>query len=260
VRQSGTIKGNSTAEVPEPNTTGNKIIRLSPKKSRRRIANIALARFKIVPFINPRTGSKLFRVTGSKRNGERVRENFADHEAVECRRIELETESLGTQTETAIRATKLTESQLRTAESCYNRLEADHELALAVKLWLRDGKQRRVVESPRIDDAVAKFKPWLDGEAENGNGICTLRQPSRQGLRVRVDIFANSIGNLHVNDITADTVEDFLSKLKVSPVTRDNYRRAISRFFACCIQRPRRWSMVNPCREIRMKRARNLRQ
>jgi integrase len=63
-------------------------------------------------------------------------------------------------------------------------------------------------------------------------------------------MFGNGIGNFPVDEITPEIIEGFLGKLKVSPVTRDNYKRSISRFFAWCIERPRRWAIANPCNEI----------
>ena len=214
-------------------------------------------RFKVVPFTNPRTGSISWRVTGRKRDGTRVRENFRDEHSAKCRHVELEAEYLKRETETTIRSTKLTDVQLRLAELAFARLDDDADLPRAVDYWLQHGRQNAIAgESPRIDDAVKQFAAWLDDEpTANGNGRCTLREHSRKGLKVRVGIFANSIGNSRVNQITPDTVENFLNKLQdVSPVTRDNYRRAISRFFSWCIQRPRRWTMLNPCKEIRIEK------
>src|ERR1022692_1848317 len=80
-------------------------------------------RFRILPFENSRTRSRSWRVTGSKRDGTRIRENFSDQGAAQARRVELETEWLGQQTDTALRATKPTETQLRLAEVAFVKLE-----------------------------------------------------------------------------------------------------------------------------------------
>jgi integrase len=234
-------------------TADRKVVPLTlPKAERKHVQR--RERFWIVPFLN-KTGTQSWRVTGSNRAGKQIRENFADLKAAQCRQVELTTEWLGHQTETQIRATKLTDAQLHIAESAFLRLDADEEMLLAVDYWLRHGKQNAVAESPRLDEAVEKFKAWLDGaKDEKGNGLCTLREHSRHGLRIRVNVFHNSVPNLRVNDITPDTVEDFIGKLKVSPVTRDNYRRDLSRFFSWCIARPRRWAINNPCHEVRIER------
>lgn len=208
-------------------------------------------RFKIQDFTNKATGSKSYRVTGYKLDGSRIRENYAELKAAQCRQVELETEHLARQTETAIRATKLTETQLRLAEACFMRLDADEELSLAVDYWRTHGKQHAVAESPRLDEAVAEFEKWLEATP-------ALRDRSKNSLRLRVNVFANSVGNMRVADITPDTIAEFLDKRQnVSPVSRDNDRRAVSRFLRWCIERPRRWATVNPCREVRVEKNRD---
>src|ERR1035441_3078632 len=215
-------------------TADRKVVPLTlPKAERKHVQR--RERFWIVPFLN-KTGTQSWRVTGSNRAGKQIRENFADLKAAQCRQVELTTEWLGHQTETQIRATKLTDAQLHIAESAFLRLDADEEMLLAVDYWLRHGKQNAVAESPRLDEAVEKFKAWLEGaKDENGNGVCTLRQLTRNGLRNRISTFRRSIGNLRVNDITTEIVEGFLGKLGVSPATRDGYRRNVSRFFFLCV-------------------------
>ncbi len=221
--------------------------------------NATKQRFKIVPYLNPRTDSTSWRVTGIKRDGTRIRENFPDEHSAKCRHIELEGEYLARQTDTTLRATRLTDVQIHLAELAFSKLSDDADLPRAVDNWLKHGKQHHVAESPRLDEAVVKFKEWLDGKGDGtGNGHCTLREHSRKGLGRRVEVFGNSLGNLRVNEITPDTIEDFLNKLRareknpVSSVTCDNYRRDVSRFFSWCIERPRRWTVTNPCKEIRV--------
>jgi integrase len=213
-------------------------------------------RFKITSFPN-RGGSQAWRVEGTPRNGKYIRENYADLNMARQRQIQLEGEyHSGVEDQDAgRRATKLTDVQLRLCETALHKLDSDDELLPAVDYWLRHGKGKAVSESPRLDNAFEKFTAWLDGKPdENGNGLCTLREHSRKGLRIRVKVFCNSVPNLRVNDITPDTIEDFIGKLRVSPTTRDNYRRAVSRFFSWCIQRPRRWTTINPCHEVRVER------
>lgn len=211
-------------------------------------------RFKIQSFVNPRTGSTSWRVTGTKRDGTRIRENFSREHDAKCRHIDLEAEYLSGQTETGLRATTLTDVQIKLAEMCFKRLTDDGDLHRAVDYWLKHGRSNApTVQAPRLDEAVTKFKEWLDGAKDStGNGVCTLREHSKQGLRVRVGIFGNGMENLPIDEITPDAVEMFLGKLAVSTVTRDNYKRDISRFFSWCIDRPRRWIMTNPCREIKI--------
>jgi integrase len=218
-------------------------------------------RFRVVEYTNKRTGSKSWRVTGIKRDGSRVRENHVEARDAQLRQVELEGEFLARQTDTTLRATRLTDTQIHISELALAKLSDDADLLRAVDYWLKHGKQHAVAESVKVDEAVKKFTQWLDGEGDGtGNGRCTLRELSRSGLRRRVEIFRDSIGNLNVNDVTPDIVENFLEKLRsrqvnpISAITCDNYRRDISRFFSWCIERPRRWTVTNPCKEIRVAR------
>ena len=200
--------------------------------------------FKIQPFANPRTGSQSWRVTGFKRDGARVRDNFNELKAAECRKVELTTEWLAKHADTAVRATKLTETQVKIAEAAFIRLEADHELMLAVDHWLKHGKQLSVSESPRLDDPYAQFCEWLKKSE--------LRDLSRKSLRLRVNVFINSVPNMRVADATPDTIDGFLDGRNLAAKSKQNDCMAVSRFFSWCIERPRRWAAMNPCKEVRI--------
>ena len=65
-------------------------------------------RFKIIKFINPRTDTTSWRVSGIKRNGERIRENYADLQEAQLRYTELEGEFHAANGSAALRATRLT--------------------------------------------------------------------------------------------------------------------------------------------------------
>lgn len=218
----------------------------SPEKDRRILGY--REPFKIISYTNPRTGSQSWRVTGIKRDGTRIRENYRNIGAAEARKLELATEWLGKHTETALRATKLTEAQLRIAEAAFIRLDADAELTMAVDHWIRQGKQHVVPESPRVDEAVDAFQKWLE-ETQS------LRQQTKWNLKRRVEIFRNSIPDIRVCDITPDVIDGFLDKRSGTATTKDNDRRAISRFFSWCIDRKRRWTTVNPCHAVRVERS-----
>lgn len=202
-------------------------------------------RFRIKEFANE-SGTHSYRVDGYKRDGTRVRENYADLKDAQCRQVELMADYLSRQPEdTSIRATRLSEVQVRIAESAFVRLGKDEDMLLAVEHWLRDGRQHAVSESPRLDEAFQKFAAWLDTE-------CPLRDLSRKNLKRRVNVFINSSQNMLVSDVRPDTIDAYLAKRNVSSKSKDNDRRAVSRFFSWCIERPRRWTTGNPCREVRV--------
>jgi integrase len=213
-------------------------------------------RFRIKKFTN-HAGSTAWRVEGYKRDGTRIRENFADMVEANKRHIDLETEYH--QNDVVMRPTCLTREQLRDAERAFAKLPEGADIIDVVTWWVKHGKHHAVSESPKVDDALTKFKGWLDGEGDgSGNGHCTLREHSRPLLGRRVEAFINSVGNLRVDEVTPEVVETFLDAIRsrklnpVSAITCDNYRRDISRFFTFCIERPRRWTTVNPCKEVRV--------
>lgn len=212
---------------------------------RRKAPRVALnERFQLQEFPN-RGGTFAWRVSGYKRDGTRIRENFADEQAARCRRIELESEFHAGQTETAMRATKLTHEQVQLAEVAIIKLGEDWlRLLDAVDHWKRSGKTKANSESPRLDAAVDQYLAWL--------AASPLRDATKRHWRIRMTLFKNTTRNLRVADVTPETIDAFLASRKVSASGKDTDRRAVSRFFSWCIERPRRWAVANPCREVRV--------
>ncbi|HTG44818.1 MAG TPA: site-specific integrase [Verrucomicrobiae bacterium] len=197
------------------------------------------ARFSIAPFTNPVTGTQSWRVAGYKLDGSRIRENYAEEKAARCRQIELETESLARQSETNIRATKLSETQLRLAETVFIKLDDEADILRAVDYWLKHAKDKTVEHSPRLDEAWEAFAAWLKTTEE-------MRHHSKRNLQTRVAMFVNATANAQLQDITKENVRAFLDKRSVGATTKDNDRRAISRFFAWCMEDKRNWLKSNP--------------
>jgi integrase len=222
------------------------IITLPAVQPKPKAAKIELGpRFKIKSFGNA-SGTVSWRVDGYKRDGSRVRQNFADENKAKSAQIALETEYAQGHANTGIKATRLTDEQISLAEAAFIRLPDPRELPLAIEHWLRTGKQAPV-ESPRLDDAFTQFSQWLDK--------CELRDLSIKNLRRRVNVFINSVPNLKVSDVTSEAIDGYLTKRAVSAKSKDNDRRAVSRFFSWCmgyedgdIRAPRRWTPANPCR------------
>lgn len=222
------------------------------------------SRFKILPFINKLTGSQSWRVTGTKRGGERIRENFAREQDARNKQVELEAEFLQGQTETMLRSTKLSEPQVRVAEAIFALLPDPEQVRDRFMRFLSNGLATSPAmatgAAPLIDDAFKDFEKWLDGEPDaSGNNICKLREPSRLALRSRVGAFKSGIGKVRLDEITPDMIENFLGNLKnagnkLTARTVINYKLNISRFFTWCIARPRKWVAMNPCKEIKLER------
>lgn len=53
-------------------------------------------------------------------------------------------------------------------------------------------------------------------------------------LRCRVQKFADKYGDLYATEVSPHTVQEFLDQLKVSGLTKNNYRRALGTFFSWC--------------------------
>lgn len=208
------------------------------------------SRFKVAEYVNPRTRTTSYRVAGIKRDGTRIRENYQHQQAAQVRQIELECEWLQRQSAPAIRATELTDIQIKLAESAFARLDADEEITSAVDAWIRHGRAQSVKHSVRLDEAVDQFNAWLETTEE-------LRPVTKTNLRGRVNVFRNSVGNVIVSHFTPEAIEQYLERRKVCNATKGSEMRCISRFFSWCIARPRRWMASNPCREIKLPRTEN---
>ena len=206
------------------------------------------ARFKVAEYINPKAGTTSFRVAGIKRDGTRVRENYQHAASAQVRQIELEVEWLGRQSPTVVRATALSDSQVKLAEAAFARLDAEEEMTSAIDAWIRHGRAQSVKQLVRLNEAVDQFFAWLGTTEE-------LRPASRDSLKVRVNVFRNSVGNMVVSHLTPEAVEQYLERRQVCNATRTADMLCLSRFFSWCIQRPRRWMASNPCREIHLPRA-----
>ncbi len=233
----------NTLPAPEEN----KIVAL-PTPPRRKARQLKEP-FRIVAFINPRTDTPSWRVTGFKRDGTRIRENYADQTKAEARKLALATEWLSGHAETGMQATKLSPDQVRQAESAFLLLGPDNaaDLIPAVNYWLKHGKANEVKESERLDEAFKQFKEWLEKTDE-------MRDLSKANLRRRVNVFTNSVPNHYVADFTPDSIADYLAKRTISAKSKDNDRRALSRFFAWCVGK--KWLAMNPARkQTKSKRA-----
>lgn len=197
-------------------------------------------RFKLLAYTN-RSGSTSWRIMGTKRTGERIRENHAAQDAARCRKTELDLEWLGEHRDSMPQMTSLTESQLRLSEAALARLGDLADLPLAVELWMRRDKSK-LQPAPRLDEAVTGFLKWVE--------TAPLRPLSRAKLRQRITIFRDGMPNQRISDITDDHIEKYLNSRKVGLGTKLSNHSVISRFFTWCMAKPQRWITTNPCRLI----------
>ena len=198
------------------------------------------AHFKILPFTNPRTGTPSWRVTGTRRNGQRIRENFGDAQEAQFRHTELEGEFHAANGVAALRATRLTDEQVAIAEAAFKRLECGEDLITAVDHWLRTGKPSSIKESPRLDEALKLFLDWLDITTD-------LRSATKENLRGRVTHFVRNTGNVRVTDVLPEHIEHYLAQQNISANSKDSYCKVLSSFFSWCMKGKRHWTVNNPC-------------
>ncbi len=148
-----------------------------------------------------------------------------------------------------MRATWLTAEQLKECEWAVHQLPEPDEHRRAVQWWVDYGRVQSIANRQsnniRLDDAVVAFRAYLEKAVD-------LRDATRRNLRYRVAMFVSEVGNLPLSEITPECVESWLGSRKTSAVTKDNDRRALARFFTWCTQRPQRFIVSNPCREIRV--------
>lgn len=225
---------NATAETT---TREHNIIALpAPEKRAKPIEK--KQRFRIIEFTNP-GGSQAWRVTGSRRDGKQVRENFPDEASAEARRIELQTEYLKGAAKNEIQATTLPPDKLRLAEVAFLKLGENWERMLdAIDHWTKNGATIPT-ESPRIDDAVEKYLAWLEASP--------FRDATKRHWKIRMNLFRNSVQNMRVSEVTRKHIDEFLAGRKVSAIGKDTDRRAVSRFFSWAMEHDRQWATTNPC-------------
>ena len=196
----------------------------APKTSRRKPAK---QHFHITPFINP-SGEKVFRVSGYKLDGTRVRENIATQEEAVARKAELDIEAANivTTTATRLKATRLTDEQVKDAERAFAKL-GSHPLLDVVEYFLKN--YREPVHQMTVADAVELF---IADRAKQNRRPDTLRN-----LRGRLGMFARLYGAKNVAEITAGDCRDFVFREGTSPRNQINDRLAASNFLNWCVRR-----------------------
>ncbi len=212
-----------------------------------RLAKNADRGFVVRPFTYP-SGRVVWEVRGYL-DGKRTREYFDTQGQAETRRVELELLRIGRKAVEIPRSTWLSHEQLKVAEWVFTRTTEPAEVRTAMEYWSKIGKNAVAATEHAagvtLDEAVAKFEEYLRTAVD-------LRDATKRNLKYRAAMFASEVGNLELSKITPGTVEGWLATRKASPVTRDNDRRALARFFSWCIARPQRFLVSNPCREVRV--------
>jgi len=194
-------------------------------KAKRKLA--AKERFHITHFVNP-SGENAFRVSGYKPNGERVRENLKTQEEAVGRKAELDIEAANivTTTATRMKATRLTDEQIKIAERIFARI-GDRSLDQIVDYF--DKNYREPVSQMTVVDA---FDLFIADRTKQNRRPDTLRN-----LNGRVGMFSRLHGAKYVSEVTFDDCRDFVFRDGTSPRNQINDRLAVSNFLNWCVRR-----------------------
>jgi integrase len=176
--------------------------------------------FRILEFTNP-SGQKAHRVSGTKLDGQRVRENYPDHAQAVARLQVLEIETANLETAARPQITRLTADQIAAAETAFTRLDGK-PLLDAVDYYLIHYKEpvRRIT----VEKAFAEF--IQERTAAN------LRPHSIASLKNKCHQLTTHFGSRSLADINIETVRGMIFKTTRGPRAKDGYRRALSAFFA----------------------------
>ena len=207
-------------------------------KSKRTRAKATKERFHIVHFTNP-SGETVFRVAGYQPDGTRVRENWPTEEEAVGRKAELDIEAANIKTATATRlkATRLTDEQIREAEAIYTKLNGKPLLPI---FDCGLANYRDAVKKITIQAAYALFI----AEKEKQN----KRPDTIRNLKGRVGMFKTLHADKLVSAITSPVCNDFIFRTGTSPRNQINDRLAVSNFFNWAVRRE--YAAANPMDKI----------
>jgi integrase len=188
-------------------------------------------RFHITAFINP-SGETVYRVGGYKPNGERVRVNCQTETEALSRKADLyiEAANIVTTTATRMKATRLSDDEVKDAERALPMLQEKFKgktLVNVVEYFLAN--YREPVRQLLVADAVKQF--LADREKQN------RRPDTLRNLRGRLGMFTRLYGEKNVSGITTDDCREFVFRSGTSPRNQINDRLAVSNFLNWCLRR-----------------------
>ncbi len=178
--------------------------------------------FKLSHFTNP-SGQIVWRVSGTKKDGTRVRQNFKNESEATAHKQTLEVEDLNIKP-TPLLPTNLSREQLADAERAIPELKVG-TLLVAVRFFNENFQDP--LKPARLTDAVDNFK------AEKT--AAKLRPDTLNNLRFRLGAFVDFIpADKLVSDIMPEQINDFLHRTNGKTRgkrTIKNDRLALSNFF-----------------------------
>ena len=184
-------------------------------------------RFHITHFINP-SGETVYRVAGYQPEGARVRENFRTHEEAIGRKAQLDVEAANivTTTATRLKATRMTDEQVKDAERAVAKL-GPHSLLVAAEYFLANYHEpfHHITVAKAVDQFIA------DREKQN------RRPDTIRSLRGRLGRLCRLHGQKQTAEITTEDCRAFVFRENTSPCNQKNDRLALSNFLNWCVRR-----------------------
>ncbi|MBN8460917.1 MAG: hypothetical protein J0M04_24060, partial [Verrucomicrobia bacterium] len=210
--------------------------------------------FRIVEFTNP-TGTKSWRVTGSKSDGTRIRKNFSRKAEAAQEVADLESELLGQPVAQKSQRTKLSTDEIAEAEAAklaapgrsvskivahYIALEArakEKGVSLDAALSFVEGHYRSEVRSTSILSAYEEFTRTRD----------TVSETTRAHYEVCLKRLLLPDPNKPVQDFTVADIERVLARYG-NLNSKKTYRRAFSTFFNWAVRH--HYRLDDPCKRL----------
>ncbi len=183
-----------------------------------------------------------FRVSG-RINGQRIRKQFPTREEAEGEKLRLEVLAANSELRTV--TTRLTEAQVRAAETAFQ-LTPDPVAAIQ---WFIAHYRADAVEKP-FPAAAAEFIAFRKPHISRG----ALRDYERtlrdfggvEGIETKPGKPGPMYPNRLSNSFTAPEVEAFLKAYASGPKRHNNMRGDLCAFFNYCISPARKWAKENP--------------
>ena len=184
------------------------------------------ASFRLIRFVNP-SGEVCYRVTGTKVDGTRVRQNYkTEIEALSYKQeLEIQATNVKTDIATHLKATRLTDAQIMQAEHAFAEL-GDQPMPKAIRFFLEN--YRAPLQAITIRDAFAQF--IADKHRQN------CRPDSITSLQRKNALLLKDHGDKNVNALLPEQAKDIVFRKNLSPVSQDNVRRAMGCFFNWAVE------------------------
>lgn len=213
-----------------------------------------IVRFKINSFVNV-SGTTSWRVSGTKRNGERIRKNFKTKAEALQTRIDLELEEEGHAESRISQRTSLSTNQLSEAEAVFQRI-GTRNLTTIVSHYL-NLEQRSETKNAKLDQlfafAEAHYRPetqpitLLNATIEFLNAKKAITDKTRRNYNNSFKYLLAQDPNRHVHHFTVADIEMLLD-LHRKQVTRNTHQRLYSSFFNWCVRH--HYILENPCNRL----------